>query len=205
MTTRDVKGDSAAQARPLLSAEEREHFLGGLDDPLTVQAIEMMVKRPVSPGQVAAATEQPVDEVRRHLDELRTTGLVSLVDSVEVGGELEPFYHGPFIPFHDGEEWAELSEERKRAHLSILVRSLQSELDEAMERGTLGAWPDFHLCRRPFIVDEQCLYELREVFDTALYKMVPIVESGEKRLRETGGEGIRGQAALMLFKLPDLE
>jgi DNA-binding transcriptional ArsR family regulator len=194
-----------ADTRPLLSEQEREHFLAGLDDPLTVGAIELMVKRPASPREVAATVERPLDEVRRHLDRLRSTGLIAVVNTVELDGSSEPFYRGPFIPFHDSEEWAELDEDRKQAHLSLLVRSLKAELDEAIEAQTLGIWPDFHLSRRPFLVDEQGLDELSELFDGALYKMVPIIEAAEKRQRERAGQGIRGSAALMLFKLPDLD
>jgi DNA-binding transcriptional ArsR family regulator len=194
-----------ADPRPLFSEQEREQFLAGLEDSLTVGAIELMVKRPVSPREVATALERPLEEVRRHLDRLRSTGLITVVDAVELDGTSEPFYRGPFIPFHDSEEWAELDEDRKQAHLSLLVRSLKAELDEAIEGETLGSWPDFHLSRRPFLIDEQGLDELCEVFDTALYEMVPIIEAAEKRQRERGGESIRGSAALMLFKLPDLD
>ncbi|HET7417042.1 MAG TPA: hypothetical protein VFJ61_05415 [Solirubrobacterales bacterium] len=200
-----MRESEVASPQPLLSAREREHFLAGLDDRLTVRAVEMMVKRPVTPREVAAATELPVDEVRRHLDELRSIGLVVTFDAVEGDGDLERLYRGPFIPFHDREEWEELDEDRRQAHLSLLARSIKAELDEALEEETLGAWPDFHLSRRPFAIDEQGLEELSDVFDAALYKIVPIVEAAEKRRRDRGEKGIRGSAALMLFQLPDLD
>jgi predicted transcriptional regulator len=196
-------GDTAIEETLRLAGEEK--LLEMAAEPLTRQVLSMTVKRPVSPREIAAEVERPVEEVRQHLEELRRAGLINLEETRGADEAPEPFFHGPYVPFLDREEWEELDPEMKRLHLRLIIRLLNGDLEEAMSAGTLTAWPDFHLCRIPLRMDRQGWDELGEVYDAAFLRAMQIKEEAAKRVDQSGGEGVRGTAATLLFEMPELE
>jgi hypothetical protein len=196
-------GDTAIEETLRLAGEEK--LLEVAAEPWTRQALAMMVQRPTSPREVAKEVERPVEDVRQHLDELRRTGLITLVETRGSEEAPEPFFQGPYVPFSDREEYEELDPELKRLQLQLIIRLLNGDLDEAMAAETLDAWPDFHLCRIPLRLDRQGWEELREVYDAAFLRAMQIKEEAAKRVEHSGDEGVRGTAATLLFEMPELE
>jgi hypothetical protein len=182
---------------------ERGELLGSDADPLAAEAFSLMDGGPISPRELAEATDKPFEEIARYLDDLRRLGLVQLMETREVDGRKEPFYDGPYAPFLDPQEWEEVDEDLQRLYISRIVGQLKKDLHRGMEAETIQSRSDFHLCRIPFKVDEQGWTELRTLFDATLGDAVRISREASKRLQADGGEGIRGSAALTLFELPE--
>lgn len=203
MTARD-SGNPDAPAD--LRLPDEEEFAGAVAHPVTAQALKMMMmRRPVTATEVAEAMGEPLEEVSRHLADLRRDGFIATGGTKMVDGRSEPLYEGPFAPFLDREEWAELSPGEQRFQLRQIANLLIGDIDAALDAETLDAWPDFHLCRMPFRMDEQGWQEVRDLFDEALLSSVRIREEAAKRLERSGEQGKRGTAGTVLFELPDLD
>jgi DNA-binding transcriptional ArsR family regulator len=196
----DSPGVSAGLRLP-----DEEEFAEAASHPIAAQALKMMRQRPTTASEVAAALGEPLEEVARHLADLRRNGLISITATREVEGRSEPLYHGPFVPFLDKEEWGELDPTERRFQLQQIVNLLMHDIDAALEAQTLDAWPDFHLCRVPLQMDEQGWQEVRALFDEALLSSVRISEEAAERLRRSGEQGKRGTGGTVLFELPDAE
>lgn len=200
MTLRD-RGNPVAAAD--LRLPDEEEFASAAANPVAAQALKMMQRRPTTAAEVAEAVGEPLEEVSRHLAELRQRGLIAVGGACEVEGRSETIYEGPFVPFLDREEWVELDPEDKRFQLIQVIRLMMSDLEEGLETGTLAAWPDFHLCRMPFWMDQQGWDELQALYANALLEGVRIKEEAAKRLQRGGEQGKRGSVAHWLFELPD--
>ena len=189
-----------------LRLPDEEEFAGAASHPITAKALQMMMtRRPITASEVAEAMGKPLAEVSRHLAGLRRDGFISVGETKEVEGRAEPLYEGPFAPFLDKEEWAELSPGEQRFQLRQIANLLLGDIDAALEAETLDAWPDFHFCRMPFRMDERGWEEVREIYDAALMKAVQIREEAAERLRREGEAGRRGTLGQALFELPSAE
>jgi DNA-binding transcriptional ArsR family regulator len=202
MTLRD-SGDPSPAADPQVPDEEE--FASAASHPIAARALEMMTRRPTTAREVAKALDQPLEAVVSHLDDLRRGGLIVAAGAREVDGHSEPLYEGPFVPFLDKEELAELDPTERRFQLTQIIRLLMGDLEVALNEETLDAWPDFHLCRMPFHMDERGWREVGEVYEDALLKAIRIREEATERLQRDGEEGKRGTVAQALFELPSAE
>jgi hypothetical protein len=199
MTLRD-RGKPGAAEQPGLPDEEV--FANAASDPIAARALQMMVRRPTTAKDVADAVGAPLEEVSKHLVDMRRSGLILSVGVRETEGHSETVYEGPFIPILDKHERAELDPAARQFHLTEIIRLLMVDLDEAQKADTLDAWPDFHLCRMPFHMDEQGWEEVGAVYEEALIKAMQIREEATERLRRDGKTGKRGTLAQALFELP---
>lgn len=202
MTPRDSGAPGNAVG---LRLPDEDEFASATSHPIAAQALKMMLRRPTTASEVAAAMGEPVEEVSRQLADLRRRGLISTDATREVEGRTEPVYEGPFAPFLDREEWEELSSSEQGFQLRQVVNLLMKDIETGLETNTLDAWPHFHLCRMPFRMDEQGWEEIRALFDNALLNSIRIREEATERLQRSGKESRRGTAATLLFELPDAD
>jgi hypothetical protein len=202
MTLRDSGNPGVADS---LRLPDEEEFESAASDPINARALEMMMRRPTTARDVAEAVDEPLDEVAKRLDDMRRSGLIISVGAREADGRSETVYEGPFIPLLDKQERAELDPAGKGFHLTEIIRLLTVDLNEALEAGTLDAWPDFHLCRMPFHMDEQGWKEMGAIYEEALLKAMRIREEATERLQRNGEEGKRGTLGQALFELPSAD
>ncbi|HSS42399.1 MAG TPA: TetR family transcriptional regulator [Solirubrobacterales bacterium] len=148
---------------------------------------------------LAGELEIPVENVRRHLDELEAA---DLIEPVVAGGAGERRYRAGLRELTD-EEWEQLSPPERERISEMVGELIWTEVREARESGSFDARPDRHLSRMSTPVDEQGWRELLDIHNNALWASLRVKAESEERLKRSGEKPINGRSVQTLFELPD--
>jgi predicted ArsR family transcriptional regulator len=172
-----------------LSHSTREHALAVFRD------------RPASTKEIAEELGQSVSAVWHHVDTLLKLDCIEEVESKQRRGAYERFYRATAECYFSDEAWERVPQDDRLPIVMRVLRSIASDLDEAIKGGTVDESED-HLSRTPLSLDKTGWKEVSALFGDTLEKLLEIRQKCRVRIEETGEKPIRASASIMHFRLP---
>lgn len=171
-------------------------------DPDRLNALGLLNERPAGVGEVADVLGIEPGEAGRLLDQMHDAGLIEVVGEALNRGAVEPRYRAIVRALWKGEDWAAIGSDEQKRMTVWIMDMINSDVRDALERGTINVRQDAHMSRTVPMVDERGWEELRRIFDDALEAIFAIEASSAERLAEKDETGFPVLAALICNELP---
>lgn len=170
---------------------------------IKVLALTRMSERPTSPAQIAREIGEGMSasNVSYHVRTLLKADLVELVDERPVRGATEHLYRTVKLSSLSDEEFAELSEEEKRAWVETAIGLYGADAMQSLETKTLLQHDDFQMFRTALKVDGEGWDAIREVYIAAQKQVEVIKAESELRIAESDGPSMPILSFLGLFEM----
>jgi DNA-binding transcriptional ArsR family regulator len=171
-----------------------------LAHPIRVRALQLLEGRTLTPKQIAAELDLPLENVSYHVRTLAKFGLIKL-ERRRMGrrGAVEHLYRTASRPRINAKTWEELPEFVKEAMMGAILGQVVHLATAALSRDGFTR-PDSHLSRRPVVVDAEGFGELSTIMSKALEEVSAAEERAAKRLKREDHEDIRATVVTMLFE-----
>jgi len=170
-----------------------------LAHPLRVRILGLLEGRTLTPKQLAAELDLPLENVSYHVRTLAKFGLIELKRRQIAKGAVEHYYSTKQRPRINAKTWAQLPPIVQEAMMGAILQQLIELASQALAHDGFTR-PECHLSRRPVTVDEQGFSEASRILSRALDDISAVEKQAAKRLRKDGHDGIRAVAAAMLFE-----
>jgi DNA-binding transcriptional ArsR family regulator len=171
-----------------------------LAHPIRVRTLQLLEGRTLTPKQIAAELELPLENVSYHVRTLAKFGLIKL-ERRRMGrrGAVEHLYRTASRPRINAATWNELPEFVKEAMNGAVLGQVLHLATEALAQGGFTR-PDSHLSRRPVVVDDEGFAEISTIMTKALDEISAVEQKATKRLRKGDHDEIRATAVAILFE-----
>ncbi len=171
-----------------------------LAHPIRVRTLQLLEGRTLTPKQIAAELELPLENVSYHVRTLAKFGLIKL-ERRRMGrrGAVEHLYRTASRPRINAATWNELPEFVKEAMNGAVLGQVLHLATEALAQGGFTR-PDSHLSRRPVVVDEEGFAEISTIITKALDEVSAAEGRASKRLRKEDHDEIRATVVAILFE-----
>jgi AcrR family transcriptional regulator len=160
----------------------------------------LLARDPASAESLAGELNAPVEEVHRHLADLKAAGLAEAT-SPAASGPVE-WQVNRSLRFIDREDWAALSLEERDALTAKIYEENATDVAEATAAGTVNRRLDNHTSRLRVSLDEQGWEEIAEIHRNVLNLTQAIHVASLKRLRKTGEKPVYGASHQSFFEMP---
>jgi DNA-binding transcriptional ArsR family regulator len=171
-----------------------------LAHPIRVRALQLLEGRTLTPKQIAAELDLPLENVSYHVRTLAKFGLIKL-ERRRMGrrGAVEHLYRTASRPRITADTWEQLPEFIKEAMMGAILGQVVHLATAALSHEGFTR-PDSHLSRRPVVVDEEGFAEISSVLSKALDEVSAVEDRASKRLRRAHDGEIRATVVAMLFE-----
>jgi DNA-binding transcriptional ArsR family regulator len=171
-----------------------------LAHPIRVRALQLLEGRTLTPKQIAAELDLPLENVSYHVRTLAKFGLIKL-ERRRMGrrGAVEHLYRTASRPRINAKTWEELPEFVKEAMMGAILGQVVHLATEALSHDGFTR-PDSHLSRRPVVVDEAGFAEISTIVSKALDEVSAAEERAAKRLKGDHPDHLRATVVAMLFE-----
>jgi DNA-binding transcriptional ArsR family regulator len=171
-----------------------------LAHPIRVRALQLLEGRTLTPKQIAAELDLPLENVSYHVRTLAKFGLIKL-ERRRMGrrGAVEHLYRTASRPRITAETWEQLPEFVKEAVTGSILGQVVHLATAALSHDGFSR-PDSHLSRRPVVVDEAGFAEISAIVSEALDNVTAVEERAAKRLKRADHDEIRATVVAMLFE-----
>jgi DNA-binding transcriptional ArsR family regulator len=170
-----------------------------LAHPIRVRILGLLEGRTLTPKQLAAELELPLENVSYHVRTLAKFGLIELKRRQIAKGTVEHYYRTKERPRIGAKTWEQLPPIVQEAMMGAILQQLVQLASQALAHEGF-ARPECHLSRRPVTLDEAGFAEVSRILSKALDDISAVEKQAAKRLRHDKHEGIRAVAAAMLFE-----
>lgn len=177
-----------------------------MSHPTRVHAIGMMLNRTVSPREIAAHLDEPLNNVTYHVNQLVALGCAELVEvrPARGGRVAEHFYRATESCFFDDSSWAELGENERQNVATTIMRLISEDINIAMVAGTFYRPDDNHVSRTPMTVDAEGWEEVKELLSETLQGLLSIRDRASDRIA-AGAAEIPSRVEIIHFRSPVAE
>jgi DNA-binding transcriptional ArsR family regulator len=171
-----------------------------LAHPIRVRALQLLEGRTLTPKQIAAELDLPLENVSYHVRTLAKFGLIKL-ERRRMGrrGAVEHLYRTASRPRITAETWDQLPEFVKEAMMGAILGQVVHLATAALSREGFSR-PDSHLSRRPVVVDGEGFAEISAILTKALDDVSAVEERAAARLSQADHDAIRATVVAMLFE-----
>ena len=171
-----------------------------LAHPIRVRALQLLEGRTLTPKQIAAELDLPLENVSYHVRTLAKFGLIKL-ERRRMGrrGAVEHLYRTASRPRITAQTWDQLPEFLKEAMMGAILGQVVHLATAALSHEGFSR-PDSHLSRRPVVVDEEGFSEISTILSKALDEVSAVEERAGERLRHAEHGNIRATVVAMLFE-----
>ena len=171
-----------------------------LAHPIRVRALQLLEGRTLTPKQIAAELDLPLENVSYHVRTLAKFGLIKL-ERRRMGrrGAVEHLYRTASRPRINAKTWEELPEFVKEAMMGAILGQVVHLATEALSHDGFTR-PDSHLSRRPVVVDEEGFADISRIMSKALDDVSAAEAQAAKRLKREEHDDIRATVVTMLFE-----
>lgn len=147
-----------------------------MSHPTRLRAMRILSERIATPGEIAAAIDEPINNVAYHIRVLKRLECIELVRTRQVhGGRVaEHFYRATQRPYWDDAAWEELDDSEKLAVTGAIMRQISEDIAEAMSHGTFHSTDDNHISRSPMVVDNEGWQEIISLLVGAMDELLEI-------------------------------
>jgi DNA-binding transcriptional ArsR family regulator len=174
-----------------------------LSHPTRVGVMSVLVEGPASPRQLAAAIDEPLNNVTYHVKQLRDLGVIEL-DRTErrAGGRvLERFYRATQRAYFDDDAWEVLDEGERLGVIWEIIRMISKDIATAMSSGTFFDGYDANVTRSPMTVDAEGWEEITGVISRATRELFEVEERVAERCAD-GEADIHAKVEILHFRSP---
>jgi DNA-binding transcriptional ArsR family regulator len=171
-----------------------------LAHPIRVRALQLLEGRTLTPKQIAAELDLPLENVSYHVRTLAKFGLIKL-ERRRMGrrGAVEHLYRTASRPRITAETWDQLPEFVKEAMMGAILGQVVHLATAALSRDGFSR-PDSHLSRRPVVVDGEGFAEISAILTRTLDDVSAVEERASLRLSKADHDEIRATVVAMLFE-----
>jgi DNA-binding transcriptional ArsR family regulator len=171
-----------------------------LAHPIRVRALQLLEGRTLTPKQIAAELDLPLENVSYHVRTLAKFGLIKL-ERRRMGrrGAVEHLYRTASRPRITAQTWDQLPEFVKEAMMGAILGQVVHLATAALTHEGFSR-PDSHLSRRPVVVDEEGFSEISAIVTKALDDVSAAEERATERLQRANHDDIRATVVAMLFE-----
>ena len=171
-----------------------------LAHPIRVRALQLLEGRTLTPKQIAAELDLPLENVSYHVRTLAKFGLIKL-ERRRMGrrGAVEHLYRTASRPRITAKTWDQLPEFVKEAMMGAILGQVVHLASAALTHEGFSR-PDSHLSRRPVVVDEEGFSEISAILTKALDDVSAAEERSAQRLQRADHDEIRATIVAMLFE-----
>ena len=171
-----------------------------LAHPIRVRALQLLEGRTLTPKQIAAELDLPLENVSYHVRTLAKFGLIKL-ERRRMGrrGAVEHLYRTASRPRITAKTWDQLPEFVKEAMMGAILGQVVHLASSALSHEGFSR-PDSHLSRRPVVVDEEGFAEISAILSKALDDVSAAEERSAQRLQRADHDEIRATIVAMLFE-----
>jgi len=173
----------------------------GLGHNLRVRCLALLCDAPASPRRLSDALGENLSSVAYHMEILRDTGLIELVETRPVRGAVEHIYR-PTQPLVIPEGlWSKLPPAARAKIWGDVLVDIDNDVTASVRAGTFDARADFHISWTPLCLDEIGCRKLAMKADGWLEEMVEVqAESAERLGKDKDAERFAISAALLIFE-----
>jgi DNA-binding transcriptional ArsR family regulator len=171
-----------------------------LAHPIRVRALQLLEGRTLTPKQIAAELDLPLENVSYHVRTLAKFGLIKL-ERRRMGrrGAVEHLYRTASRPRITADTWEQLPDYVKEAMMGTILGQVVHLATAALGHEGFSR-TDAHLSRRPVVVDEEGFAEISAIVTKALDEVSAAEDRAGKRLSKADQDGIRATVVAMLFE-----
>ena len=171
-----------------------------LAHPIRVRALQLLEGRTLTPKQIAAELDLPLENVSYHVRTLAKFGLIKL-ERRRMGrrGAVEHLYRTASRPRITAKTWDQLPEFVKEAMMGAILGQVVHLASAALTHEGFSR-PDSHLSRRPVVVDEEGFSEISAILTKALDDVSAAEERSAQRRKRADHDEIRAAIVAMLFE-----
>jgi DNA-binding transcriptional ArsR family regulator len=171
-----------------------------LAHPIRVRALQLLEGRTLTPKQIAAELDLPLENVSYHVRTLAKFGLIKL-ERRRMGrrGAVEHLYRTASRPRITAKTWDQLPEFVKEAMMGAILGQVVHLASAALTHEGFSR-PDSHLSRRPVVVDEEGFSEISAILTKALDDVSAAEERSAQRRKRADHDEIRATLVAMLFE-----
>jgi DNA-binding transcriptional ArsR family regulator len=171
-----------------------------LAHPIRVRALQLLEGRTLTPKQIAAELDLPLENVSYHVRTLAKFGLIKL-ERRRMGrrGAVEHLYRTASRPRITAKTWDQLPEYVKEAMMGAILGQVVHLASAALTHEGFSR-PDSHLSRRPVVVDKDGFSEISAILTKALDEVSAAEERSAQRRQRTDHDEIRATIVAMLFE-----
>lgn len=180
--------------------EAAQNRLEAIRNPLRAEILELLVKGPNSPAEMAKILGASTQLVSQHTKRLVELGCAELADVVPVHGTVKHVYRATARVLVETKDWENLSPEVKNHQVWQYANAIVDDLELGLREKTLGRDKYFHLSQTRIVVDERGRDEVMEVQEQARLKILEIQAESTKRL--DGEDGVDMSSLQGCFVLP---
>ena len=171
-----------------------------LAHPIRVRALQLLEGRTLTPKQIAAELDLPLENVSYHVRTLAKFGLIKL-ERRRMGrrGAVEHLYRTASRPRITAKTWDQLPEYVKEAMMGAILGQVVHLASAALTHEGFSR-PDSHLSRRPVVVDKDGFSEISAILTKALDDVSAAEERSAQRRKRADHDEIRAAIVAMLFE-----
>lgn len=153
-----------------------QRLASAMSHPTRLGAMRILVERVATPGEIASALEEPINNVAYHIRVLKRLECIELVGTKQAhGGRVaEHFYKASQRPYWDSEAWEQLDEHQKLGVTGAIMNQISEDIAKAMSHGTFNEFDDNHISRSPMIVDKDGWKEVVSLLDQTIDELLEI-------------------------------
>jgi DNA-binding transcriptional ArsR family regulator len=201
-------GSDAPKARP--AAAPTVDFVSpslaaALSHPTRVGVMSVLVEGPASPRELAAAIDEPLNNVTYHvIKQLRDLGVIELERTERrAGGRvLERFYRASQRAYFDDDAWEVLGDGERLGVIWSVIRLISKDIAAAMAGGTFFDGYDANVTRSPMIVDPEGWDEITDLLGRATKELFEIEGRVAERCADGGEAEIHTKVEMLHFRSP---
>jgi hypothetical protein len=177
-----------------------------LAHPLRVRILEILNQRDLSPVEFCregfAPNGMDVSHVAYHFRELAQYGCLAVTEENKRRGSIEHVYRGLARAFFSDTHWNELDEAERAKISKTMIQGLLARVEGSLMSGVFDSRLDRHLSWIAMKLDEQGWSEMSTTLAAAFGEIEQIRGDAERRLAESGEDGIPSTCGILGFQSP---
>lgn len=189
---------AARNGTPILD----RRLIQALNHPLRVQLLVEINKDPMSPVEFHRRFGGSLSSIAYHVRELKKLGFLELVDTAARRGSTEHFFRATKRAAFDDECWPLLPPQIRSGFDAAIYRTMQQQIVEAIEAGTMEARPERHFTWTLVKLDEEGWTRIIEQMNDLLGSVQAEEQAAAERMQESGERPIPTTVALAGFESP---
>jgi DNA-binding transcriptional ArsR family regulator len=176
-----------------------------MSHPTRVRAMTILLERTASPREIADEIGERLNNVSYHLKQLCQLGCVERVrvERAHGGRVIEHFYCATRRTYFDEAAWDVLNEKERLDLITVAIRIVAEDIEEAMAAGSFYGDDNAHISRSPMVLDQEGWREVVDLLTQATEDLIEISTRVTERCADGATASIHAKVALLQFRSPE--
>ena len=169
------------------SVEEALSF--ALAHRIRIEILTALHEGPRTTAELSRILGLPLSNLTYHVEELLASGSIEVADTRRTGNVIQNVYRVVELPEYTSEEFAERTEEERKATLALVLQDSMAEAMAALSAGKLAADPLVMLAWNRITLDETGRRDLADEQDRSWLRIREIEGEAANRRASSGDDG----------------